>query len=166
MQLPDHSWIIDEFLVQRASETATWLITPMRIHRSIFVFIILMAISMTAPSQGRAALAAAEEKAKPLAEFLAGTRWFWEGSKDHVLEFREDGTVRLDYWTLPTDWRVTGSRQVTFTMHFKNQNKTAIVTFTDDRSSFSGIQFNKRGVIAKSPRASRDEGENPEPAAK
>ena len=90
---------------------------------------------------------------EPLAEFLPGTRWFWEGSKEHILEFRKDGTVRLDYWTLPTDWRVTGPNEVTFTMHFQTENKTATITFTDDRSSFSGIQFNKKGVISRSPRA-------------
>jgi hypothetical protein len=38
-------------------------------------------------------------------------------------------------------------------MHKKGGDVTSVVTFTDDRSSFSGIQFDKKGVIAKSPRA-------------
>jgi len=123
----------------------------MKTRFSIFA-IILMAVSMIARAEDKAAPGFAGEKVKSLAEFLPGTRWFWEGSEDHLLEFRKDGTVDLDYWTLPTDWKVTGPSQVTFTMHFKTENKTASVTFTDDRSSFSGIQF-RGGVISKSPRA-------------
>jgi hypothetical protein len=124
----------------------------MKIHRSIFLFL-LVALSMALRSQATAALVAEEEKSGPLAEFLAGTRWYWEGSRQHILEFRKDGTVDLDYWTLPTDWKVTGPSEVTFTMHFKTgEDKTATVTFTEDRSSFSGTQF-RGGVISRTPRA-------------
>src|ERR1700678_411425 len=107
----------------------------MRIPRSIFVFI-LMAVSIPAHSLERAPYVAAEEKVEPLAEFLPGTRWFWEGSEHHILEFRRDGTVDLDYWKLPTDWKVTGANEVTFTMHMGTEDKTATITFTDHRSSF------------------------------
>ncbi|EDY21499.1 hypothetical protein CfE428DRAFT_0744 [Chthoniobacter flavus Ellin428] len=93
------------------------------------------------------------EKFTPLAEFLPGTKWFWEGSKQHILEFQGGGRLHLDYWKLPTDWKVTGPNQVTFTMHFKTGTLNATINFDDDRSSFSGTQF-RGGTISKSPRAS------------
>ncbi|HSI10465.1 MAG TPA: hypothetical protein VK961_00410, partial [Chthoniobacter sp.] len=90
---------------------------------------------------------------KPLVEFFAGTKWYWEGSKQHVLEIRKGGSLHLDYWTLPTVWKVTGPEQVSFTMHFKNgETKTAVVDFNEDRSAFSGVQF-RGGVISRTPRA-------------
>jgi hypothetical protein len=123
-----------------------------------------MAVCLTAHSADRASQAAAGATGQPLPEFLAGTRWFWMGKKEDILEFRKDGTAQLVYWPVPTDWKVTGSNEVTFTMHKKDEDVTAIVTFTTDRSSFSGIQFDKKGAIAKSPRApDRDPSEMSKP---
>jgi hypothetical protein len=105
-----------------------------------------------AADAGRAASSA--EMAKPLAEFLAGTKWFWEGSKDHVLEFRKDGKVDLDFWRgVVTDWKATGTNQVTFTMHRKNDDVTSVINFTDDRGAFTGTGFVKTRVIRRCPRA-------------
>jgi hypothetical protein len=100
---------------------------------------------------GRPATAA--ELALPLKEFLRDTKWLWEGSKDHVLQFRKDGKVSLDYWSLATDWKVTGPNEVTFIMHKKPEDVTSTVTFTDDRSSFSGVAFVKTRMVRRTPRA-------------
>jgi hypothetical protein len=130
----------------------------MKTHRLILAAI-LMAVTIHAEDSASSSTAAGE-KPQSLAEFLAGTRWFWQGSKNHVLEFRKDGTADLDYWKLPTDWKVTGPNEVTFTMHFKTEDKTAVITFTDDRSSFSGTQF-RGGVISESPRVPPEDKRKP-----
>ena len=65
----------------------------------------------------------------------------------------------LDFWSASvTDWKVTGANQVTFTMHRKSDNVTSVVTFTDDRSAFSGIGFVKTRVVSKCPRAPASDG--------
>jgi hypothetical protein len=131
----------------------------MRTLRSLLVFA-LIAVSAAPFSHLKAALAENATEQKPLAEFLRGTKWYWEGSKEHILEFCQDGTAQLNWWKLPTDWKVTGPNEAAFTMHFPNEpDKTATITFTDDRTSFSGTQF-RGGVISKSPRADDLDGDD------
>lgn len=99
---------------------------------------------------------AAADKSKPLDEILPGTRWLWFGSRDRVLEFQKDGKVGLDDWTrqgLVTGWQLTGPSEVTLSiLSGRKKNLTATLNFSDDRRSFTGLDFDAKRVIAKSPR--------------
>ncbi len=111
------------------------------------------------PKPAAPVIAPAPEKPKALAEFLPGTKWDFAGSGG-LLEFRKDGSVNFRPWTLRTEWKVTGANSVAFLMHDQAKVWTANVTFTDDRSSFSGTQF-RGGVIGRSPRADGDNASAP-----
>jgi hypothetical protein len=101
---------------------------------------------------------------RPLKEFLGGTKWLWYGSPANELTFLEDGTIGFTEWTnkgLVTGWKVTAKNGVKLTiLKGRENNMTATLDFSEDRSSFTGIDFNGRSQIVKSPRAPAS---NPKP---
>jgi hypothetical protein len=108
----------------------------------------------------------AADKSKPLAEFLAGTKWLWYARAIDVLEFRPDGKVELADWTrrgLVTGWEATGPNQVTLKIiSGRTNNLTATLIFSDDRTSFTGTDFTRGRQIAKSPRTGVEKSPAPE----
>jgi hypothetical protein len=101
--------------------------------------------------------ATAAVNAEPLAEVLAGTKWLWEGSKYRVLEFRKDGKVDLDDWTrkgLVTAWEASGPNKIKLTIvGGRRDGNSATLEFSEDRNSFTGIDFDGHTAVSKSPRA-------------
>jgi hypothetical protein len=99
---------------------------------------------------------AGPQTGRPLKEFLVGTKWLWNGSPANELAFLEDGTVGLADWTnrgLVTGWKVSGKNTVKLTiLKGRENNTTATLDFSEDRTSFTGIDFNGRTEITKSPR--------------
>jgi hypothetical protein len=114
----------------------------------------------TAPSNPVKRPAAAGD-ARPLVEFLSGTKWLWYGNKGHVLEFRKDGKVGFTDWTRKgtvTAWEASGPNQVTLTIvSEKRKGRTATLDFSEDRGSFTGIDFDHKTTIAKSPHVAGDD---------
>ncbi len=97
----------------------------------------------------------ATDKAKPLGDFLAGTKWLWYGKPNEVLEFHKDGKVYFADWArqgLVTGWEATGRNQVTLTiLSGRSKNLTATLSFSEDRASFTGNDFDPQHAISRSP---------------
>ncbi len=108
------------------------------------------------PAGAPSVVTTAADKAKPLAEFLAGTQWLWDGRPNQVLEFHKDGKVYFADWArqnLVTGWEATGPNQVTLTiLSGRSNNRTATLAFSEDRISFTGNDFDSNHTISRSPR--------------
>ncbi|RBP42542.1 hypothetical protein DES53_106251 [Roseimicrobium gellanilyticum] len=91
-----------------------------------------------------------------LARDLGGTRWFWHGREDRVLELRKDGTFDLEDWKqqgISAIWKATGPKQVTVTVvSQKFRNLTATLDFDTSLNSFTGKDLDQKRAIAPSPR--------------
>ena len=126
-----------------------------------------VAAGASSPAAPSAIPASAAERAKPLAEFLNGTRWFWYDHKDRMLEFRKDGKVGLDDWTQQgflAAWEATSPSQVKLTIiSGRTDKQTATLDFSNDRSSFTGRDFDPSRTIDRSTRASGDDLKRPTP---
>ena len=94
--------------------------------------------------------------AKGLHDYLVGTKWLWYGNKNNELTFSKDGTVEMAQWTkmgLVTGWKVDGKKGVKLSiLKGRENNMTATLEFADDLASFTGIDFNGRTPISKSPK--------------
>ncbi len=106
---------------------------------------ILVTRDPTAPSPDLASFAA----------FLPGTIWLWDGEKGENMEFLKDGTVAQATWTrtgLKTGWEVVGPHEVKLTiLSGRKNNMTASLIFAEDRTSFTGKNFNPKDKLRKSP---------------
>jgi hypothetical protein len=92
----------------------------------------------------------------PLQEFLVGTKWWWNGNKSWEMTFKADGTVEQADWTrkgLVTGWRVVNPKEVRLTiLRGRTTNKVSTLVFAEDRDSFTGTDFDRKHVVAKSER--------------
>ena len=114
--------------------------------------------AVTSAPPKKTATPVAQPDTRPLEQFLVGTKWRWRGSgaSQHEVTFLGDGTLEMEDWTrqgLVTGWRQISPNEVELTiMQGRNKNATTTITFTEDRSSFSGMDYDKKHMISMSPR--------------
>jgi hypothetical protein len=110
---------------------------------------VLLLSSCAAGGKGKGRAEA--DRPRPLAEFLAGTRWQMGAGKDFAVVFRPDGVFEFPAWKrqgITAVWKVTGPAQVTVTVTSeKYRDLTTKLVFNEQRTSFGGLDLDGKRRI-------------------
>lgn len=83
-----------------------------------------------------------ENDRRTLEGLLKDTTWGW-GTEEKV-KLSADGTVEKADWTawgLRTTWKVVDRRTVLFSLDGRGHNRNAVLTFSSDFRTYSGVNF-------------------------
>jgi len=85
---------------------------------------------------------------------VIGTSWEWDGNSGETISFQADGYIKNPSWddrSLITSWQVIDVKTILLKIEKgRSRDLYAILTFSDDYSSFSGFNFHGGAKLQES----------------